>query len=294
MNQLFQDIINFPFLYRAFLAGILMSIAAGIIGTYIVARRLVFLTGGITHSSFGGIGLAYFAGFNPIVGAFIFSILSAVGVEWTTTSGKLREDSAIGILWSFGMALGIIFIAITPGYAPNLMGFLFGSIVTVTSLDLMIVCIVNIIVLFFFYFFYRWIIYSAFDAEFAKTQRIPVGIINMLMIVLVAVTIVSGIRIVGIILLLSLLTIPPSTANLFSRNFKTIAIASVLLNILGITLGLIFAYKLNIPSGASVVCVQVVIFAIAKTITVISDQLKVKVSLSQRITMVQQKHKHNE
>ena len=282
MIQLLQDIANFPFLYRAFLAGILMSIAAGIIGTYIVARRLVFLTGGITHSSFGGIGMAYYAGINPILGAFIFSILSAVGVEWTTASGKLREDSAIGILWSFGMAIGIIFIAITPGYAPNLMGFLFGSIVTVTTLDLIIVCAVNIVVLLFFVLFYRWIIYSAFDAEFAKTQRIPVRLINMLMIMLVAVTIVSGIRIVGIILLLSLLTMAPSTANLFSRNFKTIAIASVILNITGISLGLILAYKMNIPSGASIVCVQVLFFAVAKAITALSSHSMVKNSLAQK------------
>jgi len=281
MIQLFQDIVNFPFLLRAFLAGILLSIAAGIIGTYIVARRLVFLTGGITHASFGGIGMAYFAGINPILGAFVFSVLSAMGIEWTTTSGKLREDSAIGILWSFGMAIGIIFIAITPGYAPNLMGFLFGSIVTVTTLDLITVCVVNLVVLLFFILFYRWIIYSAFDPEFAKTQRIPVRLINMLMTILVAVTIVSGIRIVGIILLLSLLTIPPSTANLFSRNFKTIAIASVLLNILGITLGLIFAYKMNIPSGASVVFVQVLIFALAKLTTVMVDRFTVKASLAQ-------------
>lgn len=282
MIQLFQDIVNFPFLYRAFIAGILLSIAAGIIGTYIVARRLVFLTGGITHASFGGIGIAYFAGINPIFGAFVFSILSAMGIEWTTTSGKLREDSAIGILWSFGMAIGIIFIAITPGYAPNLMGYLFGSIVTVTSLDLITVCIVNLIVLLFFLRFYRWIIYSAFDPEFAKTQRIPVGLINMLMTILVAVTIVSGIRIVGIILLLSLLTIPPSTANLFSRNFKTIAIASVILNMIGITIGLILAYKMNIPSGASVVFVQVLLFALAKLTTVIVDRFMEKTSLAQK------------
>ncbi|SDC15116.1 metal ABC transporter permease [Williamwhitmania taraxaci] len=282
MIQLFQDIVNFPFLYRAFIAGILLSIAAGIIGTYIVARRLVFLTGGITHASFGGIGIAYFAGINPIFGAFVFSILSAMGIEWTTTKGKLREDSAIGILWSFGMAIGIIFIAITPGYAPNLMGYLFGSIVTVTSLDLITVCIVNLIVLLFFLRFYRWIIYSAFDPEFAKTQRIPVGLINMLMTILVAVTIVSGIRIVGIILLLSLLTIPPSTANLFSRNFKTIAIASVILNMIGITIGLILAYKMNIPSGASVVFVQVILFALAKLTTVILDRFMEKTSLAQK------------
>lgn len=280
MSQLLQDIVSYPFLYRAFIAGFLLSIAAGIVGTYIVARRLVFLTGGITHASFGGIGMAYFAGINPIWGAFVFSILSALGIEQATTRGKLREDSAIGMLWSFGMAVGIIFIAITPGYAPNLMGFLFGSIVTVTTLDLIVIIIVNLLVLLSFGLFFRWILYSAFDAEFAKTQNIPVRMVNTLMLVMVSITIVAGIRMVGIILLLSILTLPSSTANLFTRRFKSIAIIAVTINMITIGTGLIFAFELNIPSGAAVVFVQVIAFAVAKLLVTVRMRLSVKRNLS--------------
>jgi len=280
MNQLFQDIISYPFLYRAFIAGLLLSIAAGIVGTYIVARRLVFLTGGITHASFGGIGMAYFAGINPIWGAFVFSILSALGIDLATTRGKLREDSAIGMLWSFGMAIGIIFIALTPGYAPNLMGFLFGSIVTVTTFDLIVIIAVNIIVLLSFGAFFRWILYSAFDVEFAKTQNIPVRLVNSLMLILVSITIVAGIRMVGIILLLSILTLPSSTANLFTRRFKTIALIAIAINMISISAGLIFAFELNIPSGAAVVFVQVFVFAIAKLFVTIRMYLSMKRNLN--------------
>ncbi|HUW06856.1 MAG TPA: metal ABC transporter permease [Williamwhitmania sp.] len=280
MSQLFQDIIAYPFLYRAFIAGLLLSVAAGIVGTYIVARRLVFLTGGITHASFGGIGMAYFAGINPIWGAFVFSIFSALGIDLVTTRGKVREDSAIGMLWSFGMAVGIIFIALTPGYAPNLMGFLFGSIVTVTTVDLVVIVAVNILVLFSFGFFFRWILYSAFDAEFAKTQNIPVRLVNTLMLVMVSITIVAGIRMVGIILLLSILTLPSSTANLFTRRFKTIAIIAIAINMVSIGSGLIFAFELNIPSGAAVVFVQVITFAVAKLFVTLQMKLSVKRNMS--------------
>ncbi|HUX53794.1 MAG TPA: metal ABC transporter permease [Williamwhitmania sp.] len=280
MSQLFQDIIAYPFLYRAFIAGLLLSVAAGIVGTYIVARRLVFLTGGITHASFGGIGMAYFAGINPIWGAFVFSIFSALGIDLATTRGKLREDSAIGMLWSFGMAVGIIFIALTPGYAPNLMGFLFGSIVTVTTVDLVVIVAVNLLVLFSFGFFFRWILYSAFDAEFAKTQNIPVRLVNTLMLVMVSITIVAGIRMVGIILLLSILTLPSSTANLFTRRFNTIAIIAIAINMVSIGSGLIFAFELNIPSGAAVVFVQVITFAMAKLFVTLQMKLSVKRNMS--------------
>lgn len=280
MSQLFQDIIAYPFLYRAFIAGLLLSVAAGIVGTYIVARRLVFLTGGITHASFGGIGMAYFAGINPIWGAFVFSIFSALGIDLATTRGKVREDSAIGMLWSFGMAVGIIFIALTPGYAPNLMGFLFGSIVTVATVDLVVIVAVNILVLFSFGFFFRWILYSAFDAEFAKTQNIPVRLVNTLMLIMVSITIVAGIRMVGIILLLSILTLPSSTANLFTRRFKTIAIIAIAINMVSIGSGLIFAFELNIPSGAAVVFVQVITFAVAKLFVTLQMKLSVKRNMS--------------
>ena len=117
-------------------AAVLSGIVCGIIGTYIVARRMVFLSGGITHASFGGIGIAYYFGLNPILGALVFAVMSSLGIEWGARKGKIREDSAIGMVWSFGMAVGVIFVYLTPGYAPNLMSFLFGNILTVTTADI--------------------------------------------------------------------------------------------------------------------------------------------------------------
>ena len=125
------ELLQYKFIVNSLLAGILASISCGIIGTYIVTRRMVFLSGGITHASFGGIGIGYFFGFNPVISAAIFGILSALGIEYVSKRSNIREDSAIGILWSFGMAIGIMFVFLTPGYAPNLMSYLFGSILTV-------------------------------------------------------------------------------------------------------------------------------------------------------------------
>jgi len=135
MLHFFSDIFQYQFILNAFLAALLVSIAAGIVGSYIVARRLVFLSGGITHASFGGIGIAYYLGLNPILGAAIFAVITAFGIESLSSRYKVREDSAIGIMWSVGMAIGIFFVFLTPGYAPNLMSFLFGSILTVTKQD---------------------------------------------------------------------------------------------------------------------------------------------------------------
>ena len=160
------------------------------------------------------------------------------------------------------------------------MGFLFGSIVTVTTFDLIVIIAVNIIVLLSFGAFFRWILYSAFDAEFAKTQNIPVHLVNSLMLILVSITIVAGIRMVGIILLLSILTLPSSTANLFTRRFKTIALIAIAINMISISAGLIFAFELNIPSGAAVVFVQVLVFAIAKLFVTIRMYLSMKQNLN--------------
>ena len=153
MISIFKDIFEYQFLKNAVLAAFLVSIAAGIIGTYITSRRLVFLSGGITHASFGGIGIAYYMGISPVIGAIVFSVLSAFGIEVLSHRKNIREDSAIGILWAFGMAVGIIFIFLTPGYAPNLMSFLFGSILTVTNSDLIYLIILNLVVILFFILF---------------------------------------------------------------------------------------------------------------------------------------------
>jgi zinc transport system permease protein len=266
MIDYLANFFQYQFVVNAFWAALLISIAAGLVGTYIVARRLVFLSGGITHASFGGIGMAYFLGINPIAGAAVFAVFSAFGVEALSQRMDVREDSAIGILWSVGMAIGVFFVYLTPGYSPNLMTFLFGSILTVSMQDIWLLTALNFVMVLFFLIFYRSILYLAFDPDFAKTQRIPVKTFSYILKGFLALTIVLSIRMVGIILLISLLTIPPTTANLFTKKFNQIIFLSMIIGLFGAVGGLILSYNMNVPSGATIIMVLVVIFAVAKLI----------------------------
>jgi len=260
------ELFAYDFFTNAVLAAIITSITCGVIGTYIVTRRIVFISGGITHTSFGGIGIGYFLGFSPLLGAAIFSLLSAFGIEYLSKRKDIREDSAIAIMWSFGMAVGIIFIYLTPGYAPDLMSYLFGSILTVSKTELYITLTLCVVVVLFFYFFYKPILFSAFDQDFAKTRKIPVDLINYVLISLVALTIVLSIKVVGIILIISLLTIPQATANLFVKDFKKIIFISILIGLVASLAGLSISYYLNIPSGATIIFSLVSIFVIARIV----------------------------
>ena len=270
------ELLQYKFITNSLLAGILSSISCGIIGTYIVTRRMVFLSGGITHASFGGIGIGYFLGFNPIISAAIFGVLSALGIEFISNKSEIREDSVIGILWSFGMAVGIMFVFITPGYAPNLMSYLFGSILTVSTFDILLMSGLSLILIIVFISFYRIILFISYDQEFAKTHKIAVNLINYILISLVALTIVLNIKVVGIILVISLLTIPQSIANLFTNNFKNIIISSIVIGLVGAFLGLIISYKINIPSGASIIFSLVMIFILAKLVQLLNRKINLK------------------
>jgi len=270
------ELLQYNFVVNALLAAVFASISCGIIGTYIVTRRMVFLSGGITHASFGGIGIGYFFGFNPIFSAAVFSIFSALGIEFLSKQTEIREDSAIGILWSFGMAIGIIFITITPGYVPNLMTYLFGSILTVSKTDVWMMFALSLIIIFVFIAFYRLILFVSYDQEFAKTHKIGVNLINYFLISLVALTIVLNIKVVGIIMVISLLTIPQSISNIFTRNFRNIIVLSVVISFVGVFTGLIFSYKINIPSGASIIFSLVIYFVLAKIIQFSGYQLRIK------------------
>ncbi len=276
MTELFFELLNYKFFSNALLASVFASINCGIIGTYIVTRRLVFISGGITHASFGGIGIGYFFGFNPIVSAAVFAVFAALGIEFFSKKADVREDSLIGIFWSFGMALGIIFVFLAPGYSPNLMGYLFGSLLTVTPLDIKLMIALTVIVTGFFIAFYKVILFISFDQEYAKTHNAPVQFINYALISLVAITIVLSIKVAGIILVISLLTIPQTIANLFSRNFMNIMILSVLIAFSGAFAGLLLSYSLNIPSGASVIMSLVFAFIIAKLFSIIVIKIRVK------------------
>jgi len=261
---------KYDFFQHAVLAALLMSITCGIIGTYIVSRRMVFISGGITHASFGGVGLGYYLGFPPLAGAAIVAVLAALTTENLTRRKVLRNDSIIAILWSLGMAIGIIFVYLSPGYAPNLMSYLFGSIITVTSTDLWLMLALSITVTVIFTLLYRPILYVAFDEQFARIRGIPVMFINYLLIVLVALTIVLSIRTAGIILVLSVLTIPQNINNLFTKRFSHIMIGSVVLGFIGSLLGLILSYYLDIPSGACIIFTLVVLYLVAQLIKVVN------------------------
>ncbi|RXQ97749.1 metal ABC transporter permease [Ancylomarina salipaludis] len=261
-----MDILSYNFFQNAIGAAILASISCGIIGTYIVARRIVFISGGITHASFGGIGIAWFLGLNPILGAAIFGVFSALGIEWVSKKTDVRQDSVIGILWALGMALGIIFIYMTPGYAPNLMSFLFGSILTVSSLDLYLLSALSVLTISVFALMMRPIVYVAFDETYAQTHKAPVQFLNYLMIALVALAIVLNIKVVGIILVISFLTIPQTIANMFTQDFGKMIIGAITFGIIGSLLGLFMAYKLNVPSGATIIFSFVILFIIAKIV----------------------------
>ena len=227
------------------MAAVFASISCGIIGAYIVSRRIVFISGGITHASFGGIGLAFFLGFNPLLGAVLFAVMSALGIQFFTKVAEIREDSSIAIWWSLGMALGIIFVFLTPGYTPNLMSYLFGNILTVTISELWWMFTLNVVIIAFFSLLFRKILYIAFDEEFARAAGLPVALINYLIMILIALTVVLNIRVVGIILILSLLTIPQATANLYTKDFKRLIILSSVFAFVGTISGLFISYFLS-------------------------------------------------
>ena len=259
-----MEILQHSFFQHALLGSLFLCIACGIVGTYIVARRLVFISGGITHASFGGLGLGFWLGINPIVSALIFSIAAAFSVEWLSKKQDIREDSAIAAVWSLGMALGVIFIFLTPGYTPNISTYLFGNILTITRGDLWFVGALALGLILLFVFFYNAILYTAFDREFAQTKGISVRWIENGMMLAIAITIVCSIRLVGIMLLLSLLTIPQMTANLFSNQFRYIILYSILIGLIGCITGLFLSYYINVPSGAAIIFVEVVVFLVCK------------------------------
>lgn len=258
------ELLNYTFFQHALLGSLFASIACGIIGTYIVTRRLVFISGGITHASFGGIGIGLYAGISPLLSAAIFAVLSAFGVEWLSKRKDMREDSAIAVFWTFGMAIGIIFSFLSPGFAPDLSAFLFGNILTITSTDIWMLVGLSVLLIGFFTCFLNPIIYIAFDREYARSQRIPVVLFEYLLMMFIALTIVACLRMIGIVLVISLLTLPQTTANLFTHRFKNIIWLSIAIGFLGCLGGLLLSYQMQVPSGAAIIFFLILVYALCK------------------------------
>ncbi len=271
-----ENLFEYSFVLRSLLGALFASITAGLAGTYIVSRRLVFLSGGVTHASFGGIGLGYYLGINPVVGAAVFGLGSALGMEYMSARGRMREDSAIGILWALGMAVGIIFIYLTPGYAPNLMSYLFGSILTVTDGDLIALGIISAVLIIYTAVFYRTLLYISFDENYARTFTRHVDLFRYISVGLTGMAIVLNIRMAGVIMIIALMTIPANIVMLYTRRYLRIILLSTVVSFTGITAGFAISWFTNLPTGATIVAVLVLFWLIARGIRTLKKSNRIE------------------
>lgn len=267
------DLLTYSFFRNALFGILLVSIASAIIGTYIVTRRMVFISGGITHACFGGLGVGYYLSISPVVMAGVFAVASALGVEWLSTRNRVREDSAIGVVWALGMAIGTVFIFLSPGYVPELSSFLFGNILTITHDDLLAFSIFLVLLALFFILFFRTIITCAFDSDFAKTIHLPVSIINGVMTVSIALCIVLTIRMMGVMLLMSLFTLPQMSAEVFTKKFATMMILAAIISATSGIIGLIFAAVIEVPASAAIVIVLTIMYFASRCVNAIKRHL---------------------
>lgn len=271
-----QALFDYQFMQNALIACILASIVCGVIGVIVVEKKLVMMSGGIAHTAYGGVGLGYLIGFEPIIGAFLFSVCAALGIGVVKRRGGVQSDVIIGLFWSVGMALGIVFIALMPGYPPDISSYLFGNILSVTKADLYLMIILSLTVVFIVIaLFHDWKAYL-FDEEFASIIGIKTVFLEYLLLVLVAMTVVVLIRVVGIILVLALLTAPSAMAALFSKRLKSRMMFAVFFGMLFSISGLWISYTLNIASGACIVILSVVCYFLTYIICAVRIKMKRK------------------
>lgn len=259
-TQFFIDMIKFPFLQHALLAGLLSSVACGLVGSYITVKRITYIAGAIAHSVLGGMGAARYlnvtAGFSfltPLHGALAAAILAAIIIGTVTIYAKQRVDTVLSAIWAVGMALGILFIYMTPGYAEDLMSYLFGNILMVKPDDLYFIAVLDAVITGIMIIFYNKILAISFDAEYARIRGIPVHLYSFVLLILTALTIVTLIQVVGIVLVIALLSLPAATASHFSKQLWQMMGFSVLLSLFYIALGLYVSYDSNLPAGATII-----------------------------------------
>lgn len=259
----FIDSFQYSFMQNMYIAALLASIACGIIGTYVVVKRLVFISGGIAHTSFGGVGLGYYLAIEPMLGAVIFSVGAALMVGITSLRTKIREDSTIGVLWVIGMALGVIFIRMTPGYVPDPMAILFGNILLVKTADLWLMAGLVIVILVIVSFLFKEFQAMSFDEEFAKISGVRTGGLYILLLCLVALTVVLLIKVVGVVLVIALLTIPAALAGLVTYNMKKMMGLAIVIGIVLSLVGIMLSWVYDLPPGATIILVAGVVFLVA-------------------------------
>lgn len=252
------EIFSYDFIQNAILAGLLVSFASGIIGSLIVVNRMVFLAGGIAHTSYGGIGLAVYFGLPIFLGASVFAVCAAILMAFITLNQRDKIDTFIGLIWAVGMAVGIIFVDLTPGYNVDLMSYLFGSILAVSSDDIEYMSILLAIIVLIVTFFYREILAISYDSEYASLRNINVKFFYTLILILSALTVVIAIKVVGLILVIALLTIPIYIGEKLSNSLGMMMFVSGILSACFTLSGLWFSYQFDVTSGASIILVSAI------------------------------------
>ncbi|BDQ38909.1 membrane protein [Pseudodesulfovibrio nedwellii] len=258
-----MDILGFEFMQNALIAGLLASVICGVIGSLVVVNRMVFISGGIAHASYGGVGLAFLFGLPVLPVTTAFTVCMAMIMALVTLRARERVDTVIGVIWASGMALGIILLDLTPGYNVDLMSYLFGSILAVPRQDLWLMAGLALVVFGLVLFFYRGFLVMSFDEEFARSRGVPVDFLYCLLIVMVGLCVVMIIRVVGLILVIALLTIPPFMAERRTRSLSLMMVLATILSAIFTVVGLWLSYSLDITSGASIIAVAAVCFFVS-------------------------------
>jgi zinc transport system permease protein len=274
MSTFIKDLIELPFLQNAILAGVLCSIGSGIVGTYVVLRRITYIAAAISHCVLGGLGAAKYLSvvygwtwLKPVHGAVVTALLSALLIGWVSLKAKEREDSIISALWAVGMSMGVLFIYKTPGYNEDLMNYLFGNILMVSTEELYVIAILDMITIALTCVFYKQTVAVCFDEEYARTRGVNVEFYYLLMLCMTALTVVLTVNVVGIIMVIALLTLPVAiSSKLFNRVWK-IMLGATVLGIFFTSTGLMISYEPNLPSGAVTIVVAGIFYFITLLIS---------------------------
>jgi zinc transport system permease protein len=268
----FLDALSYEFLRNALLAGVIASVLCGVVGTFVVVKRLAFLSDGLSHAAFGGMGVCFFLGIDPLIGAVALSLAAAIGLGSINSETVRSYDTFIGVLWAVGMAVGIVFLYLTPGYAPNLMTYLFGNILLVSQRDIVLILAFAVFVLGILGLFFQGIVAVAFDEVFARVQGVRVRLLMTLLLTMIALSVVVLIQVVGIILVVALLTIPPVIALMLFKDLRGVLISSVVVGV-GITLGgLALSFYHDLPSGPAIILLGAALLAVVFSVKKLSGE----------------------
>lgn len=255
MLEFFEVLKNQSFMQNAVIIGLLASVACGVMGTYVVVKRIVFISGGIAHTVLGGMGIAYYYGYNPIHGAVVSALIAALVIGFVSLRFHQHEDTLIGALWAMGMAVGILFIYKTPGYNVDLMSYLFGNILMVERESIHLLGYLDALIILSVLLLYKRFLAVCFDEEYSRVQGIGVVSTYLFLLCLIALTVVILIQVVGIILVIALLTLPAATARFFARSLCQMMILASLLGAVFTTSGLMASYQPNLPAGATIIVI---------------------------------------